>query len=123
MKTPFGGALQGFFYHVSIGLKQVDSERKRYVKERMDNLYSIFSFLFSKLLLELPLNLIGVSLYTSIIYGATNLNFLNSEKFFSFIGFLSLLTVYGTILGRFLGSLAKSSDIILHIYNVIEGFI
>jgi len=61
----------------------VSEERKVFLRERSNKLYSVFAYFITKVLTEIPIFFICYSIFFAIIYPATNLNDTYSHRYYA----------------------------------------
>ena len=91
-------------------INKVSEERKVIVRERTNNLYSIFTYYISKIIMDLPHLFIGSFLFGMIIFLSCRLNEVFTYKFFIYLGLQGYVTLAGQSFGYFLGTLAKTQE-------------
>ena len=77
-------------------------EKPLFLKDYKENQYGVAAYYFSKIISELPSQIIPSALYVIVHYHAVNLNTESSSKFFINLGF----SVFAHIIASLIGSLA-----------------
>jgi len=85
-------------------------ERKVFTRERSNQLYSVGAYYFTKSLMDIPVLVIGNSLFGLILYLSAGLNEVYSYKYFVYLGLINFASLCGSAFGYFLGTLAKSKE-------------
>ncbi|OMJ68842.1 hypothetical protein SteCoe_33600 [Stentor coeruleus] len=93
-----------------VQLLALQSERALYTKEIKQNYFGITQYFMSKLIAELPVQILFTFLFCLIQYFAIPLNNENSSKFMIFFSTALLAHMTGAALGYFSGGVANSSE-------------
>jgi ABC-type glutathione transport system ATPase component/ABC-type multidrug transport system permease subunit len=94
-------------------------EKKVFMRERANSLYSVFAYFIAKFFSELPVNFVSNNLFGLIIYYSTELNDTYSFKFFAFLGILNFCAMGGNAWAFFLGSLASNPEALININTAL----
>jgi len=85
-------------------------ERKILIRERANNLYSVLSYFISKVLMELPVILIGNTLFAILVYFWVRLNETSNSKYFIFVGLMNYIGLTGASYGYLIGVLGGDQE-------------
>ncbi|OMJ79366.1 hypothetical protein SteCoe_20610 [Stentor coeruleus] len=83
-------------------------ERPVFLTEYKEDLYGIFPYFLTKVICEIPFQIIFTIIYSLIMYFAIPYNTYNASKFFVFFGISLLSQISGNSLGYLVGSLTSS---------------
>ncbi len=105
----------------------VFSEKKVFLRERANKLYSVLSYYVAKFINDLPIYFFSASCYTLIVYYSAFLNDLYSYKFFVFskiilykliVGILFLSSFGGMSYAYFISSFVNHQEALVTINTV-----
>ncbi|OMJ90762.1 hypothetical protein SteCoe_6841 [Stentor coeruleus] len=83
-------------------------ERPVFLTEYKEDLYGIIPYFLTKVICEIPFQIIFTIIYSLVMYFAIPYNTYNASKFFIFFGISLLAQISGNALGYLVGSLTSS---------------
>lgn len=98
----------------------VSNERRVFLRERSNKLYSVFSYFMAKLISELPVQIIGNILFGVIIYFTVDFNDTSYRKYLIYLGILQLGAIAGTFYAYFLGSISNRKETLISSFPVSD---
>ena len=94
-------------------------EKKVFMRERANSLYSVLAYFLAKFFSELPVLFVSNNLFGLIVYYSTELNDTYSFKYFAFLGILHFCSMGGNAWAFFLGSLASNPEALININTAL----
>lgn len=89
----------------------VSQDRKIFVKDRANGLYSCISYFTARVLSAIPTVIFSISLYTVVMFYIIGLNDVYAFKFYHFWLFNMLGSVVATLFALFIGTLSADSNV------------
>lgn len=113
-------ALFSIMNAINSNIVLLSEDRKIFLRERGNNLYSPFAYYISKIIGTIPISLIPMCIVTIILYYSTNFNETSGYKLWVFHSILQVGYFSAGLSAFFMGGLANSTEVLVIISTMFN---